>query len=482
MPLLKSLALFLGIAAIPVITLARAAIAIVWAGSLSLSTAVLMVALVGGFLFGISFVATKLVPGSGVRAVAVVGWFSLAFFHVGPIRGIYTVDWSRWHWVALVAAAAGIAFWLGTRIDSEARYLLSLVPVLVALQAVLFVTDLSRSAEPEPAAVSATESSVGSPPSIWFIVLDAHPSPRSLVDNHDVDLTREIARLETAGFRVWDDARVSYSVTLVSIPSLLTGETWGPTTVDQSHATILAGLNGDTPLVAALKEAGLSFRMISPNWSRSTCGKLVDVCVSPPRYNDHWWFLLRSTPLPDLLPTVFAHPWPQGGVRTLGEIANMEPSSSRHFTFVHSLASHPPRVLNESCEVSPTDGNLGSQLRCTHDVLIKALGSIDLESDVVIITSDHGDRVGDINAPIETWSDAMARDRFSAFTAISTPRGCEDALPTDLSGAQLLPYVLNCYGADLPIPPHRFIKVGQRDFWNVEATELSWDGWSTYSP
>jgi hypothetical protein len=115
-------------------------------------------------------------------------------------------------------------------------------------------------------------------------------------------------------------------------------------------------------------------------------------------------------------------------------------------------------------------------------VLLEAIQTIDLDEDAVIILADHGYAVGNVTAPADNWSDETARNRLSAFVAVSTPKDCEAAIPEDLSTAQILPHVLNCHGAEVPIPPHRFMKVNHQRFGGLGATELVWDGWSAYSP
>ena len=125
---------------------------------------------------------------------------------------------------------------------------------------------------------------------------------------------------------------------------------------------------------------------------------------------------------------------------------------------------------------------MDDQLRCAHDSLFGAISSIDLTTDIVIVTADHGYTIGFTTDPVDEWSNDLTRDRFSAYTAISTPDDCESGLPEELSVAQILPMVLNCYGADLAVPPHRFMNGSQLYLGGIVATELAWDGWSTYEP
>jgi hypothetical protein len=481
---LKSLALFVGIATVPVLSLSRAATGFAWSAPVSMATGLVMILVLAAALF-VPAVALALPLERHRTAIFVVGgWFALAFVHAGAMRDPLHAGGfvEPWHWLLLVALAAIAAAGIGLRLDSAGRYLTTFVPILIVVQAGLLLADVANADEPDPVAAPRSGLAVGSPPSIWVVVLDAHASPAALRDLHDVDVSTAVSDLESLGFRVWDDARSNYSQTLVSIPSLLSGEIWEPAEVEAAYASFLAGTRGDTALVGALRDSGMTTRMVPTNWSRNQCGALIDECLDDPRYDEHWYALVRSTPLPDLFPAILTHPWPPGGIRTLDVLAEVG-ASNRHFTFVHTLASHPPPVLDGRCRrTSARDGELDEQLECTHDVLAGALESIDLTTDVVIVTADPGYESGNISAEPAQWTDAMARDRFSAFTAISTPGGCAEALPERLSGAQIMPLVLNCYGADLPVPAHRFFKVNHQRLGGVGASEFDWDGWAPYAP
>jgi hypothetical protein len=480
---LRVVALFAGIAAVPVISLVRESSRRVWTAQVPLTKAAMMVILATALFSALALLVMRFMPSAA--AVAVVGWFALAFFHASAVRAaLYRMGWVEpWHWVLLLLAVVAAAWWIGTRFNSAARVLTTFVPLLVASQVVLLAIEIPRWNEPTPRPMTAREVTLGTPPSIWVIVLDSHASPRVLREIHGIDLIEETRDLEAVGFRVWDDARSNYTHTVAAVPSLLSGQTWDSATIEANYAELLAGVHGGGSLVATLKDAGHTIRMVPTNWSRSRCGDLVDVCVGAPSYDEQWYFLLRSTPLPDIVPGLIPHPWPVGGLRTLGKISALEDDGSPHFTFVHSLASHPPTIIGTDCEaVSSFDGDLESQLRCTHDALQEALGSIDLATDVVVVTADHGYDVGNVSSPPDAWSDATTRDRFSAFTAISTPDGCESSMPEQLSAAQILPMILNCHGADVPVPDHRFAKVNQRAYGPIFSTDLSWDGWSVYEP
>ena len=495
MPSVKAAAVYAAIATITVIELARTAARVVWTAPLPITKGLVMIAVVTTILTALAAALGAADRTRSTAWTAAVGWFGLGFLRAGEVRvglsqsGLGT----PLHWALLMLLLLGIAAWVGLRFDDRARVLFTFVPILLVTQVIALVSEVGRWNEPQPVIEAALDAGLGSPPSIWFVMLDSHPSPAVLLELHSVDLSDVTARYEALGFRVWDDARSNYSHTLAAVPSQLSGTTWTPAETDGRYAEMLAGTRGGTGLLASLRDAGMTLRMAPAAWSRSGCGALIDVCAAAPFFDDHWWFLLRSTPLPDLLPAALPNPWPEDGLRVITAMGSFA-DGDRHFTVVHSLASHPPIILDEGCKpeagavpalnrrATVTLGALDAQLRCTHDALLTRLDGIDLGRDVVIITADHGYGFGDLSAPVDTWDDAKARSRFSAFVAVSTPDGCETAFAEQLSTAQLLPLVLNCYGADLDIPEHRFIRVNHRSFGGLVSSELRWDGWSPYTP
>ena len=432
----------------------------------------------------VAFVAMWLAPRHRRSAVAVVGWFAILFVSAGMIRPyVYRIIGTEpWQWWLVVLAMAGLAFWLGTRLDQSGRFLVTFVPVLVVALSIPLATSVGRIENPPPAMAATDRVDVGAPPGIWVVVLDAHEAPNELRDLKDVDLAVQVEHLEDAGFRVWDDSRSNYNRTLVSVSSMLSGEAWGAAVVEQSLPAMLAGVRGDTNVVAGLKETGQTVRMIPANWSLSECGDLVDTCIGATWYDERWYYLLATTPLVDLLPTVFPHVWPTGGLRALEAMSSL-PDGGSHFTLVHSLAAHPPAVFDAECKAgSPNGGNLESQLSCVHHALLASVNEIDLDTDIVIVVADHGYRKGAGSLSPASWPDAAVRSHFSAFTAISTPGNCEAEFPDRLSAAQILPLTLNCYGAEMPIPESTFFAVDQLPYGGLAVTQLEWDGWTSYSP
>ncbi len=481
--MVRLVALFAAIAALPVVDLARSAAKHVWSASVSVGEAASMIGIIGLIFVALALIARQLVPNHQSAAVAAVGWFVLVFVYANAFRDLVPDTWTHpWQWILLTLVAVGFGVWAGTRFDPI--LLTTLVVFLLAAQSAMLLIESRRIYDPPVPPVTATATDLSNAPSVWLILLDSHPSPLALRTYYDIDLAEESSELEGLGFRVWDDARANYSNTFASVPNILSGEVWSPDTLPDFYPSLLGAVHGTTPLVAAFGEAGHTIRMVPANWSRSQCGDLIEECLPVSGFDEHWYFLLRRTPLTDIFPGQLSDPWPAGGLRSVESIATIEPpqGGGKHFTFLHSLASHPPNIIGADCKpTTEAAGSLEDQLRCTHEALLESMTALNLDTDIVIVTSDHGYFRSGVSASPELWTDSIVHDRFSAFTAISTPDGCEDSLSAELSGGQILPLILNCYGAGLPVPAHEFIDLGQVPWGGVTALELDWDGWSVYS-
>lgn len=481
MRLARQLGVLSALGAAPVLSLVHAAARETWTQPISPMTAlyfwgIISLPPIAGFLW---LRNTRL---GNDRAFSFTAWIFFVSTHWYAIRIglVELVDLSAIGAVGLVLGAGlGLAFsiWAGLRVDKTGILVTILGVSFLAVQAFSLSRDISRLVEPEPAVPASSTSISPSTPSVWVILLDAHPSPSALRDFYDVDPDPEMARLVDLGFRVWDDARANYSHTTASVPSLLGGMIFD-STLDSAMPSLLAGLQGGTGLTHSFTDAGYSLRMSPAPWSRSSCGPLVVDCQDE-GLDERLYFLLRLTPLADFFPERFGHPMPIGGRRVLESIADFDPSP-KHFTFVHSTVSHVPFVLDEDCAVRPSREPLEAQFRCTQHLLIEALETIDLETDIVIVAADHGlNLLGQGNLEPENWTVRMARERFSTFLAISDPDDCTGKLPEQISNTQVLPLVLNCYGNDLAVPRSQYVGMEQGAWGRIIEYTYPWDGWST---
>ena len=93
---LKAGGLFLGIATIPVIGLARTAAGQTWSAPLSLINASLMVAIVASILFLLALALGKRWVERRTLLTSIVGWFAVITLNTGALRGqLEPAGWTR---------------------------------------------------------------------------------------------------------------------------------------------------------------------------------------------------------------------------------------------------------------------------------------------------------------------------------------------------------------------------------------------------
>ncbi len=483
MRLARHLAVLGAIPAVRVVELAMAAAEQTWVVPISLMEGLALWATISVPLFALygALRVTRLGPD---RTFAPVAWFAIGFTNWPLVRlavEALAAGSSRtaavWHWGAVTLLLV-FALWAGVRVDKTGILVSAFVLVLLAFRVFSLIGGLERLAEPTPMAAEAAIAIPATTPSMWVILLDAHPSPAVLREFYEVDLEDDLSGLRALGFRVWDDARSNYTHTTASVPALLGGTVFHRSLTEEMPV-LLAGLQADTSLTRAFAESGFTVRMVTAPWTRSECGTVVEVCVDNP-LDERRFYLLRMTPLTELFPARFGHPMPLGGRDALRAVASLE-SEAHHFTFVHSTVSHVPFVLDEECSVDlESDAPMHYQLRCTHRLLREAIGSIDLSSDVVVVAADHGYMWSvEVGLAPSEWDPRQAWERFGSFLAVSDPAGCADGLPERVSTAEVLPLLLACHGVAIDVPERVFVGMEQGHWGAIVEHTFAWDGWST---
>lgn len=482
MRLARHLAVLGAIPAIRVIELTLAAALQTWTRPVALATGLAFWAMIAVPLWAL-FAALRLTRLDVDKAFAVAAWFAVGFTNWPLVRLGLEAIMGRdpvplgVSWVG-VAVVVGFALWAGGRVDATGTLVSLFVLALLGIRVVGLIGGLEKLVEPAPLPAEASIVIPSTTPSVWVIVLDAHPSPAVLREYYEVDLEDDLSRLRALGLRVWDDARSNYTHTTASVPALLGGTVF-PGNLTGEMPQLLAGLQADTPLTRSFSEAGYEVRMLSAPWSRSECGEVVDLCVDV-SMDERRHFLLRTTPLTDLVPRLFGHPMPLGGRTVLQSVADLD-ARPRHFTFVHSTVSHIPFMLDENCVVDTASPEpMAAQLRCSHRLLRGALDHIDLGRDIVVVAADHGyGWNGQFGIKPAEWDVRQARERFGSFLAVSDPAGCADGLPDRLSTSEVLPMLLACHGVVIDVPEPVFVGMEEGDWGAIVEHTFAWDGWST---
>lgn len=303
------------------------------------------------------------------------------------------------------------------------------------------------------------------PPDVVVIVVDGYPSASTTADLIGFDNEPFFSRAEQAGFRVQRNAISTYSLTVVSLPSILEMR---PVLGVGVHAAAdvrkvnYPRMQGDNAFVRLMKDAGYSYTHLESSWSGTRCGPAVDQCFRAPFLDETIWYFASRTPFGPIFRQWFGHSNLHASLRQLDRLSTLELSAhGPDLVFAHILLPHPPLLLDSSCRlryrrplaftfsgspnapqelVSLRRAALQDQLACLNSRLIEVFDNDYMANAVVLVLGDHGtDSLGQIVTAAEDWTNAMIYERM---TTILMMKGCGDSPPKLAVNA--LAEVLSC--------------------------------------
>jgi len=303
------------------------------------------------------------------------------------------------------------------------------------------------------------------------------------------DNTSFETELEKKGFYVADRAMANYTITHLSVPSMLNMAYMHPPGADldaNDLDTLASAVSGDNEVVAILKEAGYQYVQGDTDHPNLRCGPETDQCLGRPLLDLTMLALLARTPIGPLLYPTSGNTTNALNARRLNELENWTMTKSTWangptFTYLHLLLPHPPLAFDESCDINwesgfggrslslgaPSDEELQkrkagwvTQVQCVNATLETFIEQLE-DDEVVIITSDHGpDSIYPLFGDVSQYTPEMLRERLPTFTALRLPDRC-DPPPNDLVLVNLFRVVLNCLSEDqLEMLPAQYFVAG----------------------
>ena len=323
---------------------------------------------------------------------------------------------------------------------------------------------------PEDSPPLSLESRVGD---VWLVILDGFPSEHAVAQLYR-SRSSPAAPLAGAGFTVVSDIWANFSVSHLSIPSLLDGRyvaaegsRIGPSEWEVLRQIIVEG----GALSRALEGLGYERIVVENGWHMAGCDGSKSKCVAAPLLDEQVSLVLSQNLLGALLGVSHDASFPRGAEHVMTWVEDnaqrIADNGAREFVFVHLMLPHPPFGLDERCEpVSTGDGLRGglvvglpttdeatldirrelllSHSRCGVEFvqeLAAALG----DRDLLVVVGDHGpDSLGQLAVPVAEWTTAMIAERMLTLAAFRTPEGCIHPAPTSL--VEIAPAVLQCVG------------------------------------
>lgn len=448
-------------------------------GRVESSFAVLLAMVATGFLYSplsvwsahvgeASFLRLVVIGSSGAMIGSALLWLTptskrgeLTAFLV-PLALVFSISgrwqpfgnpaYSKW-WVAVSLGAVFVG-WLLLRVllRSDLHSIVAVVVIatfgiaplgsgLLRLFDELSTTDVRRG-------TTLSSNRVGPGPDVILVILDGYASSDTLQRQFGFDDAPFQVALEEAGFSVFHGARANYTMSHLSIASLLEMEyvvddetLVGPAEIDRLYASI----RGDNAFVHSLKSAGYKYVHWESGWTGSRCGPEVDECLRG-ILDEESWAVLTGTAVGPLLNKRFGSGFAQNALRQLRrlpeEARRLLDDGAPTLLIVHIIAPHPPVVLESDCEVSQevrvisnviaTPGHemdpidrirYAEQVECVNALVQPFLDEIRSRDDVlVIITGDHGtDSLGQPLLHYSAWTNEHFEERVGILHAIKGP-------------------------------------------------------------
>jgi hypothetical protein len=385
----------------------------------------------------------------------------------------------RWPWAWRWAAAVAAIGVLGV-IVVRLRDLRALDVMVAALAAALLIPPLLSGGwaalsdgqpHPDPRPASHMPP-MANKPDIVLVVLDGYTSLPVLREFFGQEDTRLIPELAQSGFRVIEPVFTPYSMTHLTLSSLLELDYVG-----EPGRSVADRLGGENRLVDVLDANGYEITMVEPGWHMSECGDRIDHCVPSPFVDESVDAVLSQSMFWGLIEPIVGSAFTEGARHamswSLDNIEQLVGNDRRDFLFVHVLAPHPPLFLDGDCDIvdegrrrvtefaevtsvgpDVADARLNGyagQVECVNHFVRSLAHSVVGSDAIVFVTGDHGsDALSQLATRPEEWSESQILDRMGTFLAVKAPPGCEST--SALTTLSVFRSLISCTG-DLALPP-----------------------------
>jgi hypothetical protein len=308
-------------------------------------------------------------------------------------------------------------------------------------------------------------------PDIFIVIADGHPRADSLVEQTGKDIAPFLGALGDRGFSVSADSHANYSWTSASLTSMfhmqhLKQLQVGAELLNEDRPGDLSARNALSENAAfdLLRSKGYEIVAIGPPHEHAAL-RSADRFVDVGYLNGFECHLLRGTLAGTVLwgisPSIMGNIQREAVERSLRQMAAIAGESGRpRFVIVHLPVPHLPVLWDEAGR--PVDDPNGSYCapqearRMSRDELVSAfvqqfdhlhsllLTGIDQvlatarTDPVIVLMSDHGGKIGNLEGDAERW-----RDRYATLFAARTPGG--DIFGETVSLVNVLPTLFREY-------------------------------------
>lgn len=362
---------------------------------------------------------------------------------------------------------------------------------------------------PLPAAAKA----VGRP-DVYLVILDKYTGPASLLQNYGFDEEPFLRALEARGFVVPRHARSNYTLTHLSLSSMLNWEYLPGSPTDSTHvddALPVSYARIETNRTAELfRKAGYRYVLMPSGYAATASSRRADQTLGDGESRESelertWRTRSLLAPLDSILAPFHDELSPDEldrchtvGVlcRLIGRrlslhspasiaggfdmVAAVARDSGPKFVFAHFTVPHDPYLFEADCSYRrhvlrmpgwphPAHGRdelvmkaaYTAQVQCVNRMVLALVDSLDRHSrtrPVIVLQSDHGNgRIGAAYLPMDRLERDRVAERFDIFAAYRYP-GAAKVVHDSIAPINAIPAMLNAVlGTSIPPrPDHRY--------------------------
>ena len=462
-------------------------------------------------VYGVSFFVYRSYAAAGLfSAIAVLGFWGWSELRL-MINGSWVVHWmllQRYDWLLTIVLVVGLGYlavrWLERPFIRYLSGISRFCGVLSALALVSAVWSMEAgswppSIEPKPSALEAAPES----PDVFIIVLDSYAGAASL-KRHDFDNSSFVEALQSRGFVAPPQARSNYTLTLLSLASMLNWDyaqnlvpSWPPPSEKEFAKTILFNHTFRELLTRGYELAwapsSLWFLRQHP-WATYNLGKPV---VLSSEFSAFW---VSMTPIPQLrrliCRVIICSRPPSEPIEDLPRIQSrlaaisQLPAESRHrprLVFAHLMLTHDPYYLTPDCLekdpypsrsilLGPATADIKNsyldQLTCANTLILNLVDQIlsnSKQRPIIILQGDHGQRYG-----LAAQEGLVNPEWFDTFAAYLIPPEREAALYDAITPMEAFRAIFDVPGSFPEVRPsiRQFMSQTSKPFtltpWNPE--------------
>ncbi len=335
-------------------------------------------------------------------------------------------------------------------------------------------------------------------PDVYLIILDKYTGARALRTHYAFDNEPFLRELEARGFVAPRGARSNYTLTHLSLSSMLNwaylpGSPADSTEVEDALPVSYAHIETNRT-AEAMKRAGYRYVFMPGGYAATARSRRADqtLDIGQPRWTEFeriWWSGSMLAPLELQVCRGFRDfcRWLRrrqsldspvsiaGGFDLVSGVAR---DSTPKFVFAHFTVPHDPYVFEADCShrvvglrikgwPHPETGErervmkkaYTAQIQCVNRLVLAMVDSIDAHSKVrpvILLQSDHGNgRIGGAFLPKDSLSADRIAERFTVFAAYRFP-GAEQVVHDSIGPVNAIPAMLNAViGTSIPAQPER---------------------------